>query len=470
MSMRITQGHLFRRALGDIHRSLGKFTTVQQQVATGRRVNRPSDDPAAALRIIPLQNDLRGLQQMADNVSLARETLDTGAASLEDASSLVQRVRELTLQAVNGSIDAGDRSSIGQEMEQLLQQLVSIGNSRRGERFLFGGTESGSAPFELVDDGGGTRVLYHGNHDRLEVEVAPGVNTALNLSGDAIFQNRTRSGITFTGDTGARPTGQGDTGTGFQTLQVSFNGLHTDAPSVLAAGSGTTTALGQLAYTFTVTPPTLSIGGGPAVSIPATDQDFTTADGRVINLSVTGLPATLTGNFTAKAGLSTDGGETVTDVSDFTSTQIAVRNSFDASVLNVDVSALTTTGDETVKHEGTFDAFTVLVTLRDLLRNNDSLPAETVRSRASQMLGEIDGAHDAVLDGLRELGFRSSSMQVLGNRVAGLQISSTESLSAIQDTDMAQAILDLQRQDISYQAALQIGSRVIQTSLQNFLR
>jgi len=470
MTLRITQGHLFQRALVDIHRSLGKFVSLQQQVATGRRVNRPSDDPAAALRIIPLQNDLRGLQQMSDNVALSRETLNTGAASLEDASSLVQRVRELTMQAVNGSVDQGDRHSIGEEMDQLLQQLVSIGNSRRGDRYLFGGTESGSAPFELIDDDGGTRVLYHGNHDRLEVEVAPGVTTALNLAGDAILQNRVRGAVRFTGDTGAQPTGRGDTGVGFQTMQVTFNGLHTDAPAEIVAGSGESNAVGTIGYVFTNTPPTLSIGGGPALAIPAADQDFKTADGRVLNLTVTGLPATLTGTFTAKAGLSTDRGATIADVSDFTATAVTVRNRFDGSVLNVDVRNLVTTGDELVKHEGTFDAFTVLATLRDLLRNEDGLPDQVVRDRAAAMLGEIDGAHDAVLDGLRELGFRSSSMEVLGNRVAGLQLSRTESLSALQDTDMAQAILDLQRQDSAYQAALQIGARVIQSSLQNFLR
>ncbi|MGE3173671.1 MAG: flagellar hook-associated protein FlgL [Planctomycetota bacterium] len=469
MTLRITQGHLFSRALGDIHRSLGRYTVLQQQVATGRRVSQPSDDPSAALRIIPLQNDLRDLRQLSDNVALARETLDTGAASLEDGSSLVQRLRELTTQAANGTIGPSDRASIGAEMDQLLQQLVSIANSRRGDRFLFGGTESGTAPFELVDDAGGSRVLYHGNHDRLEVEVAPGVTTALNLAGDAIFQSRERSGVTFTGDTGARAAGVGDTGIGFQTLAVTFNGLHTDAPSGVSAGSGTSNAVGPIDYVFTNTPPTMSIGGGPAVAIPAADQDFTTADGRVLNLTVTGPPATLTGTFTAKAGLSTDGGQTVVDVSDFSATSVGVRHGFDRSVLNVDVTGLTRTGEELVKHEGTFDAFTVLITLRDLLQNEAGLDDQTVRDRTSAMLTEIDGAHDAVLDGLRELGFRSSSMQVLSNRVGSLQLSREESLSAIQDTDMAQAILDLQRQDISYQAALQIGARVIQTSLQNFL-
>ncbi|MEQ1633521.1 MAG: flagellar hook-associated protein FlgL [Planctomycetota bacterium] len=467
--MRITQGHLYQRALSDIHRSLGKYTNLQQQVASGKRIEVPSDDPTAALRILPLQNDLRTLTQMSDNVALARESLDTGAASLEDGSALMQRVRELTMQASNGTFGDGDRSSIGAEMEQLLQQLVGIGNSRRGDRYLFGGTENGNAPFELVDGPGGTRVEYRGNQDRLQIEVAPGVSSALNLSGDAIFQSRDRRGASFTGDTGAAPTGRGDTAIGFQTLTVSFNGLHTDAPSGVFAGSGDSTAVGPIDYAFTTAPPTLSIGGGPAISIPASDQDFTTSDGRVLNLTVTGLPASLTGTMTAKAGLSTDGGLTVIDVFDFSANAVGVRSGNDGTVLHVDVTGLTKVGDEAVKHEGTFDAFTLLITLRDLLKNEDGADDATVRTRAGEMLAEIDGAHDSVLDGLSELGFRSSSMQVLDNRVSGLRVSREQSLSDLQDTDMAQAILELQRQDMVYQAALQMGSRVIQTSLQNFL-
>ena len=102
MTIRITQGHLFSRALSDIHRNLGRFSILQRQVATGHRLDRASDDPAAALRIIPLQNDLRDLRQLSSNVALARETLNTGAASLEDGSNLMQRLRELTMQAANG--------------------------------------------------------------------------------------------------------------------------------------------------------------------------------------------------------------------------------------------------------------------------------------------------------------------------------------------------------------------------------
>ena len=71
---------------------------------------------------------------------------------------------------------------------------------------------------------------------------------------------------------------------------------------------------------------------------------------------------------------------------------------------------------------------------------------------------------------LRELGFRSSSMDVLQNRVESMRVSRTESLSQIEDTDIAESILELQRQDLSYQTALQVSARVLQTSLQGFLR
>ena len=165
-----------------------------------------------------------------------------------------------------------------------------------------------------------------------------------------------------------------------------------------------------------------------------------------------------------------DGGETVELVDIFGNGPRAVRNSVDGSIVYLDPSNVSRTGEVDVKFGGTFDVFTTLADLRDALVNADGLSDEAVRARAGDLLGDIDAAHDAVLDGLRELGFRSASIDVLQNRVEGLQLSRTESLSRIEDTDMAQAILELQRQDLSYQTALQVSARVLQTTLQGFLR
>jgi len=168
--------------------------------------------------------------------------------------------------------------------------------------------------------------------------------------------------------------------------------------------------------------------------------------------------------------MSLDGGATVTNISDFSKTSVQLNNSNDGSVLYVDPTNLAQTGSENVRYSGTFDVFTTLAELRDLLRNDKGLSDGQVRDRIAGLLPEVDNAHNSVLDGLREIGFRSSSMDVLQNRVEGLRISRTESLSLVEDTDIAASILELQRQDLSYQTALQVSARVLQTSLQGFLR
>lgn len=475
MPVRITQGMMYARALDNVQSGLFRYTQLQQEVASGRRINRPSDDPAAALRILPLRNDLKDLGQLSNNVALARETLNTGAASLEDASTVMARVRELTTQASNGTMNASDRRSIAAEVDQLLNQVLGIANSQRGDRFLFGGTENSSPPFSLQTVGGQTFATYNGNQDSLEVDVAPGVSTALNIPGDSIFMSRDREATVFFSDgsdtsTGAQPVGAGDTGVGFAQLDVTFGGLTNDAPSTVSVGSGASTAVGELSFTFTTGPDTLSIGGGPAIAIPATDQEFTTANGRTLNLTVTGPATPASGTFTATANMSLDGGATVTNISDFSKTSVQLNNSNDGSVLYVDPTNLAQTGSENVRYSGTFDVFTTLAELRDLLRNDKGLSDGQVRDRIAGLLPEVDNAHNSVLDGLREIGFRSSSMDVLQNRVEGLRISRTESLSLVEDTDIAASILELQRQDLSYQTALQVSARVLQTSLQGFLR
>jgi len=473
MSFRITQGMLYSRALSDVQSGLYRYSRLQQEVATGRRVNVPSDDPAAALRILPLRSDQRNLQQLEDNVSLARETLNIAAASLEDASSAMARVRELVTQASNGTISEGDRASIAAEVDQLLGQMAGIANSRRGDRYLFGGTENSAPPFELRQVGSRTRPIYNGNRDSLEIDVAPGTRTALNIPGESIFMGRDRGATTFkaafgSAATGAAPVGVGDTAVGFAQLDVSFGGLAAGGPAEITEGTGATDALGVLDYSFSGG--ALSIGGGPAVPIPATDQVFQTSDGRSITLTVSGAPTPPTGQITAIANLSIDGGQTVRQVDDFIDQSWPVVHGDDGSVLYVNGQNITRAGVEEVRFEGTFDVFTTLTELRDLLNNEADLPEGEVRDRVASLIPEVDAAHDSILDGLRELGFRSSSMDVLQNRVQGLRISNAESLSRIEDTDIAESILELQRQDLSYQTALQVSARVLQTSLQGFLR
>ena len=468
MSFRITQSMVYAQSLRDIHRNILGSVVLQEQVASGRRINRPSDDAAGALRILPLHAEVLDLTHMIDNVGLAREALNTGAAALQDGSSLLQRLRELTVQGANGTLSQTDRARVADEVDQLLKQMVGLGNSKRGGRHLFSGSKGDSETFTLIDDAGGTRVRYNGDLASVSIEVAPGMKTPITIPGNSIFQSRERGATTIEGTTGARPSGATDSGIGFDNLLVTFAGL-ASAPSTVTAGNGTTTALGNIPYTFTAVPPTLSVGGGPAVAIPATNANFTTSDGRVLNLSVSGVPATLTGTLVSRANLSIDGG-TSTVTTDFTSSTVQVHNSFDGTVLNLDVTAMSRTGQDLVKYTGTFDVFTTLISVRDVLRNEIGASNQTVSTRLTALLGEVEGAHDDVLAGVQGFGHRSASMDLLINRMQGMKDSARESLSAVEDTDIADSIVAFNQQQLTYQAALQVGGRILSTSLLTFLR
>lgn len=470
MTIRITQSMLYRQSLEDIRRNLFGSTRLQNDIATGVRIHRPSDDPSGMLRLLPLQNEVRNLDRSLDNISKARETLNTATASLEDASEIMQRVREIALQGANGTLSEDDRVSLAAEVDQILTQMVSVGNSTRGGRFIFGGTATESAPFDLVRDAGGMRVVYRGNQETLSVEVAPSIETELNLPGNELFQRHRRGATSFEGSTGAASAAGIDSGTGVDQLQVTFQDLVIPGTVTgIAAGSGTTNALGTMNYSFTA-PNQISINGGPVTTVTAGDNSIPldTDGDRTISLNLT-LPITpATGSFTSRAALSIDGGATTTSV-DFSSSTVRVSDSLDNSTLNVDVSALTTTGNERIRYEGTFDAFSTLIGIRDILQNDEGLDQATLGARLTQSLSDIDTAHDEILKGLRDLGFRSGSMSLLENRINGLKLNTQESVSLVQDTDIVEAMIEYNRQDTFYQASLAVSARVVSTSLLNFL-
>ncbi|MEE9128184.1 MAG: flagellar hook-associated protein FlgL [Planctomycetota bacterium] len=472
MTVRITQAMLFSRALHDIRKGSLGLLRLQEQIASGRLVNRPSDDPAKALRILPLNNELRNLTHLKDSLGLARETINLAAATLEEASSSMARLQELMIQAANGTVSNRDRETISFEVDQLLKEMLGVANLKRGSTYLFGGTRSDTPPFRLVTDAGGTRVIYDGDQDSHQIEVAPGIRMALRTPGDAVFQARNRGATLIQGTTGAAASGATDTGVGFGKLQVTFKEL--DAATLptgisASASTPTSTAVGNLAYSFSGGQ--LSINGGPAIPVPATNQAFQTGDTppRTIHLTVGATVTPASGTFTAKANLSTDGGTTLKEV-DFTTNNVQVKNSYDGSVLNVDVTNMSGIGTDSVTFQGTFDVFTTLIAVRDVLANKDGLPDEEVADRVRQLLTEAKSAHDQILGAVQERGYKAQSLDMLEDRVDTLTLTGQESLSMVQDTDLSAAILELTQRQFSFQAALQVAARVVQTSLLDFLR
>lgn len=182
---RITEGMLGRRLLSDLQASTQRIGTVQRQMASGRRIDRPSDDPLATHTALRLRTELAALGSNQRSISDAQGWLDTTESALSAITDVAQRARELTVQGANGTMSQADRNKIADEIDQLIETVKSAANSSYGGRYVLSGTETDqpsyiAGPSDVWQgDAGGT--VYR--------QIGPGVSIAVNVRGDEILGN-----------------------------------------------------------------------------------------------------------------------------------------------------------------------------------------------------------------------------------------------------------------------------------------
>lgn len=193
--MRITDRLLVDKVLGNIQRNNQRLAAIQTQVATGKRIGVPSDDPTGAVRSLILRSANAEGQQNQQNLDLAAGWLNSTDTALQDVNLIVQRARELTVQGANETLSAQETAALGTEVDQLLGQALQLANTRSGDRYIFGGFNTKSAAFNLLDvngqptttPSGATAWQYNGDTGEILRAVAPGVKLGVNVSGDRVF-------------------------------------------------------------------------------------------------------------------------------------------------------------------------------------------------------------------------------------------------------------------------------------------
>jgi flagellar hook-associated protein 3 FlgL len=183
--MRITSDTLRETFLAALQGTQQQLNRTQQQLATGLRVTRPSDDPLAATRIQGLEAGVSRLEQFQRNAGLLRSRLGLEESVLAQAGDILQRARELAILANNASQSNETRRSIAVELRQGLEALIDIANSQDSAgRHLFAGFQERTQPF-VATSGGAT---YFGDQGQRQLQVADTRTIADTDSGAAIFQ------------------------------------------------------------------------------------------------------------------------------------------------------------------------------------------------------------------------------------------------------------------------------------------
>ena len=179
--MRITNAMLTSRALSDLQGNYAAMAKAQEQVSSAKRLNRPSDGPADVQAAIKLNESVAALGQHIRNIDAADRNTSTAEPALASAGDAIQRLKELGLQAANGTLSATDRAAILKEVISLSDELVALANTKVGEDYVFSGQKTATAPYA------GSAAVYAGDHGSIIARVAPGVTLAVNVTADAAF-------------------------------------------------------------------------------------------------------------------------------------------------------------------------------------------------------------------------------------------------------------------------------------------
>lgn len=182
--MRVTQGMLAANSLKQISNSYNKLETLQNQLSTGKKITRPSDDPVVATKGMAYRSNLSEVNQYKRNLTEAQSWFDSSESGLEQVNSILQRTKELVVQGLNGTNESDDRQAIAREIEQLRLDYMQVGNTQVAGNYIFNGVNVGTAP---ISENASGMIESNINLDPFSVEVSKGIQLRVNIHPENIF-------------------------------------------------------------------------------------------------------------------------------------------------------------------------------------------------------------------------------------------------------------------------------------------
>ncbi|HSH47734.1 MAG TPA: flagellar hook-associated protein FlgL [Halomonas sp.] len=416
--MRISSVTMFEQSVSSMNRQQGEFLKVSEQVASGRRVVNPSDDPQAASRAVGVDQSKAMTQQYADSRVSARNSLSQSESVLNSVSDAVTSAKTLLIQAASDTLSDADRQSVASELRGVYETLLGQANATDGNgRYLFGGYRDDSPPF--VKDSSGA-VQYVGDDRGREQRIDSSRLMEVSSSGAGIFQSV--------------PSGADSVATADKdnTGSVTFKG-----PQVVdreAVDSGASYDI-TFSYDALATPPsytyevTDSAGGS---LMPPVTGSYDPDASEPVRIEFGGLTMELEGQ-------PADGDS------------IAVRPA---------------------DHKDNTDLFTTLESALGVLENPAQNDAEkaALRNTLNTSMRKLDNSLDNVLTTRASMGARLNELDVVDQVGSNRLLNYEQTLSDLVDLDYAEAASEYSLRQLGLQASQLTFADLKDMSLFNYLR
>lgn len=196
--MRATGITTYRSLLAFFDRTSERMQELQLAAATGKRLNRPSDDPTAISPVLSARTQIKSSDRYIETIESGLDRIDNMDGYLDSIENTLVRAKEIAIASVNGTLNQKDLNAYADEASQLRASLLSDVNTQLDGKYVFSGFAENTQPFTLnssydpstYDPADPTTypVLYQGDQGRLEFEVAPNELLNVNISGNVLMQ------------------------------------------------------------------------------------------------------------------------------------------------------------------------------------------------------------------------------------------------------------------------------------------
>ncbi|MBM7072853.1 flagellar hook-associated protein FlgL [Shewanella sp. 202IG2-18] len=186
--LRISTQNIYTNSVFTIQQTTADIAKLNQQLATGKELLQPSDDPIGSVLVMASERDVAETNQFIENISALKTGLNRQETHLSSLVDLQHRMREITTSANNGSLSAEDRAAYASELEELLASFVDSVNAKdEGGNFLFSGNETSTVPISTDASG---YYVYQGNDGHREVQTSSSSWMTVNVTADEfLFSN-----------------------------------------------------------------------------------------------------------------------------------------------------------------------------------------------------------------------------------------------------------------------------------------
>ncbi len=412
--MRISTSQMFDVASSGMARQQAEMVRLQQQLATGKRLLAPADDPVASSTVLTEYQSVAQLEQFQRNIDTANHHISLGETTLSQMGDVAQSVRQLLVSAGNPVLSAPDRASIATQLREHLGSLIALSNTQDGNgHFLFSGYKDATAPYAQTSTG----ASYAGDTGQPLLQVGSRRYIETANSGSQAFE--------------LAPTGNGTFATTISDPAASP--AVTNAGSGLIDGGRVITPSGYTGQTYIIK---FNAGGSTYDVIQRT----------------AGVETTLTTNNAY------GGGNTI---------------SLAGGAIEVNISGAPVSGDRfVVAPSSTQNIFTTVQSAISALNawTPGALPSTVYNDAMRLALTNLDQATNTMLTVRTSMGARMNELDILQSANDGTKIQHTQRIAELEDVDYTKAISDLTHEQMAMQAAQESFVRISGLSLFDYMR